>query len=84
MDEKGNRNRVNKKVVFSIIGATIAFGIGSGFATGQEIMQYYASYGWWGLGTAVIFMAVTIYTIFSYAGPFIPIGTLAISPSSGW
>lgn len=67
MDEKGNRNRVNKKVVFSIIGATIAFGIGSGFATGQEIMQYYASYGWWGLGTAVIFMAVTIYTIFSYS-----------------
>ena len=31
--------KANKKIILSIIGATIAFGIGSGFATGQEILQ---------------------------------------------
>lgn len=61
------KKKTDKKIVFGIIGATIAFGIGSGFATGQEIMQYYASYGWKCLGTAIVFMVITIYTIFSYS-----------------
>ncbi|WP_022871427.1 YkvI family membrane protein [Yaniella halotolerans] len=40
-------------------GAIMAFLIGSGFATGQEIMQYYASYGFWGLfGTGLIVLAL--------------------------
>ena len=59
--------KANKKIILSIIGATIAFGIGSGFATGQEILQYYSSWGWWCLGTALIFIVITIYTIFSYS-----------------
>lgn len=65
--EISTKKKVNSKVLLTIIGSTIAFGIGSGFATGQEIMQYYASYGWWCLGTALVFMVITIYTIFSYA-----------------
>ena len=64
---KQNSKKADGKVIFSIIGATIAFGIGSGFATGQEIMQYYASYGWWCFGTVLVFMIITIYTIFSYS-----------------
>lgn len=41
--------------VIVIAGAIAAFLIGSGFATGQEIMQYFTSYGWWGiLGTGVL------------------------------
>ena len=37
----------------------MAFLIGSGFATGQEIMQYYASYGFWGLfGTGAIVLVL--------------------------
>lgn len=40
-------------------GAIMAFLIGSGFATGQEIMQYYASYGFWGLfGTGAIVLVL--------------------------
>lgn len=51
-------------------GAIMAFLIGSGFATGQEIMQYYASYGFWGLfGTGAVvlvlisFVAVQFLTV---------------------
>lgn len=37
-------------------GTFIAFLIGSGFATGQEVLQYFTSYGYWGVaGTAVMF-----------------------------
>ena len=37
----------------------MAFLIGSGFATGQEILQYYASYGFWGVfGTGAIVLVL--------------------------
>ncbi|MGN0658844.1 MAG: hypothetical protein ACI4LA_04490 [Emergencia sp.] len=49
--------------VFRYAGAYIAFEIGSGFATGQEIMQFYTSYGLWSLGAALISML-----LFSWAG----------------
>lgn len=51
------------KQVYSIAGAFIAFLIGSGFATGQEIMQYFAAYGIMGLISAVI-----VFFLFMYAG----------------
>src|SRR5699024_158704 len=45
--------------VLTYAGAIMAFLIGSGFATGQEIMQYYASYGFWGLfGTGAVVLAL--------------------------
>ena len=45
--------------VLTYAGAIMAFLIGSGFATGQEIMQYYASYGFWGLfGTGLIVLVL--------------------------
>ncbi|WP_343956672.1 hypothetical protein [Yaniella flava] len=48
-------NRSSMMRVLTYGGAIMAFLIGSGFATGQEIMQYYASYGFWGLfGTGAI------------------------------
>ena len=33
--------------VMTYAGAIMAFLIGSGFATGQEVMQYFAAYGFW-------------------------------------
>jgi uncharacterized membrane protein YkvI len=35
---------MNTKLVFTIAGAVLAFLIGSGFASGQEILQYFAAY----------------------------------------
>lgn len=39
------RSGISFITVISIIGAYAAYGIGSGFATGQEILQYFASWG---------------------------------------
>lgn len=45
---------VNKKNVINIAGAYIAFLIGSGFATGQEVLQYFTSYGYMGIIGALL------------------------------
>lgn len=42
------------KKMLTLVGAYLAFQIGSGVATGQEIMQYYTPYGWKAIGTAVV------------------------------
>ena len=50
----------NKKIglglMINLIGAMFAYLIGSGFASGQETMQYFSSWGsvWTSLGVAVI------------------------------
>ena len=49
--------------VIKYAGAFIAFMIGSGFASGQEIMQFFTSYGLWGVGGALISMF-----LFSWSG----------------
>lgn len=54
------------KQIYSIAGAYIAFLIGSGFATGQEIMQYFAAYGYLGLISAVIVFLLFMYTGVSF------------------
>jgi uncharacterized membrane protein YkvI len=49
--------------VISYAGAFIAFLIGSGFATGQEVLQYFSSYGYGGvMGVIVVFL------LFLYVG----------------
>lgn len=49
--------------IITYAGAFIAFLIGSGFATGQEVIQYFSSYGYMGiLGILVVFI------LFLYVG----------------
>lgn len=43
------QGRVEGKQVFKVAGAFIAFLIGAGFATGQEVFQYFAGWGMQGL-----------------------------------
>ena len=53
---------VSWKKVLTFTGAVIAFLIGSGFATGQEILQYFTSYGYWGIfGTGLLVLVLMIY-----------------------
>lgn len=61
---------VNWKNVFGYAGSFLALLIGSGFATGQEILQYFTSYGYMGLiGSFVVFI------LFLYVGTrFISVG----------
>ena len=48
--------------VLTYAGAIMAFLIGSGFATGQEILQYFTSYGYWGIcGTGMLVLVLMSY-----------------------
>ena len=53
--------KVNWGRVVILAGAIIAFTIGSGFATGQEIVQYYTAYGVQGIFTELLFAVCFIY-----------------------
>lgn len=58
--------KLNWRRVMSFAGAFIAFQIGSGFATGQEILQYFASYGLKGICGALLSMGLMIYASVSF------------------
>ena len=42
-------------------GAYIAYCIGSGYATGQEIMQFFTSYGWMGLAASAVSLVLFVW-----------------------
>ncbi len=61
---------VSWKNVFGYAGSFLALLIGSGFATGQEILQYFTSYGYMGLVGALV-----VFLLFLYVGTrFISVG----------
>ena len=57
----GNKSSLNLRQVFAFGGAFIAFMIGSGFATGQEVLQYFASYGYKGILGALVCFGLLLY-----------------------
>lgn len=57
----------NFKRVLAYAGAIIAFLIGSGFATGQEVLQYFSSYGYWGVfGTGFLVLTLMTYVVLEF------------------
>ncbi len=48
------KERVQLSSVLKIGGAFMAWVIGSGFATGQEVLQFFSSFGYWSYGVALI------------------------------
>lgn len=47
--------------------------VGAGFASGQEILQYYVAYGWWGIigaGIALVVIPLTAMSILQYGSYF--------------
>lgn len=47
---------MQNRALLRTIGAFIAFMIGSGFATGQEILQFFSSYGYMSYGVLAVFL----------------------------
>lgn len=56
-----SNQKLNVGRIVSIAGALIAFLIGSGFATGQEIMQYYSTYGFWGVAALLLVLILLVF-----------------------
>ncbi|MGI6678343.1 MAG: hypothetical protein ACOX2Q_04525 [Dehalobacterium sp.] len=61
-----NKNKMHFNHVLTYAGAFIAFLIGSGFATGQEIMQYFVSYGFMGIVGAAVVLVLFLYVGVSF------------------
>ena len=61
------REKLDWRQIVRIGGAVIAFSIGAGFATGQEVMQFFASNGYLCILTAVTFFLIMVYTNCSFA-----------------
>lgn len=59
--------KVNWRRALILAGAVIAFTIGSGFATGQEIIQYFTAYGNKGLLTVLLFGICFVYYNYNFA-----------------
>lgn len=55
------KEKVNWKKALLIGGSIIGFAIGSGFATGQEVLQFFASYGYWSLAGAAVFLTINLF-----------------------
>lgn len=52
---------VNIRTIVIFSGSIIAFLIGSGFATGQEVLQYFAAYGYKGIAGALLTLMLLVY-----------------------
>ena len=66
----GNEKKVSYINVFKFAGAFIAFLIGSGFATGQEILQYFTAYGMKGILAGIFTLVCLVFV----GGDFIVTG----------
>ena len=65
-----NNSKNDIKQITLIAGAILAFLVGSGVATGQEIMQFYTPWGYKMIGTAALIAVILIVAnyAFAYAG----------------
>lgn len=61
-----NNNPVRLMRVLLTGGALIALLVGSGFTTGQEIMQYFVAYGYRGVASVALMLLLFIYVNFSF------------------
>lgn len=64
-NQKVTKRGISLITILSIVGAYAAYGIGSGFATGQEILQYFASWGPKGMISALVGSALLMGVAFS-------------------
>lgn len=60
-------NKLNFRAALGITGAYVAYMMGSGFSTGQEILQYFACYGISGLFSILLCMALLVFAAVSFA-----------------
>ena len=62
-----NAEKLKWGTIFTIVGAILAFSIGSGYSTGQEVVQFITSYGYQGLLVGLVFLLIFGYSNYAYA-----------------
>lgn len=60
------KSKVNFVNIVKYAGAIIALLIGSGFATGQEVVQYFTSYGWAGVLAVLLMFILMTYVMIEF------------------
>ncbi len=60
-------SKLNFGTIFTLVGAILAFSIGSGYSTGQEVVQFITSYGYQGLLVGLVFLIIFGYSNYAYA-----------------
>ncbi len=63
----GSGGGFSLKKAFILAGAIIALVVGTGFATGQELVQYFTAYGLGGFAVIAVFAVIFIYYNLSFA-----------------
>ena len=65
-----DKKNMSGMTFFKLAGALLAFLIGSGFASGQETIQYFSGYGYMAVGVGLInfIMMYATYVAYAYAG----------------
>lgn len=67
LERARGKKPVDWRRIVTLAGAILAFLIGSGFATGQEILQYFTSYGLRGVvGTGLVVMVLMIFVVVEF------------------
>lgn len=61
-----NGGKIVTGKVVTFAGATLAFLIGSGFASGQEILQYFTSYGYQSFLVALVAIAIMVFANYGF------------------
>lgn len=61
------KQKTDWKQAFKFMGAVLAFAIGSGFATGQELLQYFTAYGYQSILVGIVFLVIFIYSNYCFA-----------------
>ena len=57
----------NYREIITFMGAVLAYMMGSGFATGQELLQYYVSYGYRSILVGIVLAAILIFANWGFA-----------------
>lgn len=64
---KHDEGKLNFGTILTLVGAILAFSIGSGYSTGQEVVQFITSYGYQGILVGMVFLIIFGYSNYAYA-----------------
>ena len=65
--DKQEKTGLRPSKVLMFMGTVLAFAIGAGFASGQELTQYFSAYGWKAPLVGLVFIVIFVYSNYLFA-----------------